>query len=428
MALDRTSITSSDGKSPTVQKGNTSQDACAVTKLTASQRRRALIQFIPLCLTLFLAGWNDGTTGPLLPRIRDHYNVGLTTVSLLFILTCAGFMVGAVCNIPMTHRLGFGHVIVLGSVLQLIAFAIQAPAPPFLVFVTACFINGFGLAIQDAQANGFVASLERQATTKMGIMQAIYGAGALIAPLISTQFSHIRHWSFHYLVSLGLGLINALLLIAIFRLKPQDECLAEIGQAANACDDIPDDSSHFSQILRLKSVHLMALFLMCYVGVEVTIGSWTVTYIINIRHGGSSSGYISCGFFAGLALGRVALMPVTQLVGDKRAVCLYIFLALGLELVVYLVPTLLAGAIAVSFVGFCLGPIYPIVMNHAGRVIHSTLLTGSIGWMAGIGTIGSALIPFVTGTVASRAGIGALQPILFGMMGVMFILWGFVPK
>ena len=26
---------------------------------------------------------------------------------------------------------------------------------------------------------------------------------------------------------------------------------------------------------------------------------WTVTYIINERHGGPSSGYISTGFFAG---------------------------------------------------------------------------------------------------------------------------------
>ena len=38
-------------------------------------RTIAYIQFAALCWTLFLAGWNDGSTGPLLPRFRSVYNV-----------------------------------------------------------------------------------------------------------------------------------------------------------------------------------------------------------------------------------------------------------------------------------------------------------------------------------------------------------------
>jgi len=37
--------------------------------------RLARIQFLTLCWTLFLIGWNDSSTGPLIPRIREHYNV-----------------------------------------------------------------------------------------------------------------------------------------------------------------------------------------------------------------------------------------------------------------------------------------------------------------------------------------------------------------
>ena len=36
---------------------------------------RLRIQFIVLCFSLFLAGWNDGSTGPLLPRIQNVYHV-----------------------------------------------------------------------------------------------------------------------------------------------------------------------------------------------------------------------------------------------------------------------------------------------------------------------------------------------------------------
>lgn len=38
-------------------------------------RKRLEIQYCCLCLALFLAGWNDGTTGPLIPTIRRYYNV-----------------------------------------------------------------------------------------------------------------------------------------------------------------------------------------------------------------------------------------------------------------------------------------------------------------------------------------------------------------
>jgi len=43
--------------------------------LTREQKYKAHVQFLALCWTLFLAGWNDGTTGPLLPRIQLVYNV-----------------------------------------------------------------------------------------------------------------------------------------------------------------------------------------------------------------------------------------------------------------------------------------------------------------------------------------------------------------
>ena len=42
---------------------------------TRAHRVRANIQFTSLCYSLFLAGWNDGTTGPLLPRIQQVYHV-----------------------------------------------------------------------------------------------------------------------------------------------------------------------------------------------------------------------------------------------------------------------------------------------------------------------------------------------------------------
>jgi fucose permease len=113
------------------------------------------------------------------------------------------------------------------------------------------------------------------------------GAGALCAPLVATQFAQARHWSFHYLVSLGLAISNTIILFVVFRFKTQDgtflslwvlagthlsipECLIEIGQTA--MEQGTSNQSTFRQILSQKTVHLLAFFILVYVGVEVTVG------------------------------------------------------------------------------------------------------------------------------------------------------------
>ncbi|KAI0064423.1 MFS general substrate transporter [Artomyces pyxidatus] len=388
---------------------------------------RANLQFAALCWCLFLAGWNDGTTGPLLPRIQGVYHVGFAVVSLLFIMNCVGFVVGSLSNIYLTDRIGFGRVIVLGSVSQVIGYCLMSPAPPFPVFAIGYVFNGFGIALQDAQANGYVASYKENAASRMGFLHASYGAGALAAPLVATQFAQLHRWSFHYLVSLGISLSNAVCLVIVFRFKRQDECLAQIGQAAEPQGT--SDDSKYRQIFKLKVLHLLAFFILVYVGVEVTIGGWIVTYIIQVRGGGAASGYISAGFFGGLTAGRIALLWVNKKkVGERLAIFLYVALAIGLELIVWLVPSLIGGAVAVSLVGVLLGPVYPIVMNEAGRILPRWLLTGCIGWIAGFGQTGSAALPFMTGAIASKAGIKSLQPLLVSMMGLMLVLWALVPK
>lgn len=101
------------------------------------------------------------------------------------------------------------------------------------------------------------------------------------------------------------------------------ECLRETGQlkATEPESSEQRQRSKYRQIFRLKEVYLLAAFILIYVGVGVTIGGeyrhatysrqtlltlseliqgWTVTYIINVRGGGSSSGYVSSGFFGGM--------------------------------------------------------------------------------------------------------------------------------
>jgi fucose permease len=81
------------------------------------------------------------------------------------------------------------------------------------------------------------------------------------------------------------------------------------------------------------------------------------------------------------------------------------------QLIVWLVPSFTAAAISVTMIGVLLGPMYPIAINHTARVLPRHLVNGTIGWISACGAGGSALLPFLTGAMASKLGIESLQPL-----------------
>lgn len=83
----------------------------------------------------------------------------------------------------------------------------------------------------------------------------------------------------------------------------------------------------------------------------------------------------------------------------------------SLEIIIWFLPSLISNAVVISFIGILLGPIYPIAMNHASRILPRGILTNSIGWIAGFGQVGGAMLPFMTGAIASKRGIKSLQPL-----------------
>ncbi|KAJ7190096.1 MFS general substrate transporter [Mycena pura] len=352
---------------------------------------------------------NDGALGPLIPRIQEVYNLGYLVVSLLFVFQSLGSVIGAFVTMTLTPKLGFGKLLIIGPLFQIVGYSLQSAALPYPVFVFASVLNGIGVSILDAQANGYVASFARSPEARMGYTQAGYGAGIFASPLVSTQFAQLSHWSFHYLVSLSLTLLDLLVLAIIFRGKTQNECLGQLGQVP--ISDGTSKQSHTRQAFSLKALHLMALYLFVLIGVGVANSGWTVTYMVNVRGGGSSSGYIAAGYAGGVVLGRIALVRVNKLVGENRIVYIYTLIAIGLQLIVWLVPSLIGGAISIAFTGLMSGPIYPLALNRSARLFPAHLLTACMSWMAAIGTVGGALVPFIAGAISSRVGIKSLQPV-----------------
>ena len=63
--------------SPADADKNSLRSNATGARVTRAQRKLARFQYATLLWTLMLAGWNDGTNGPLLPRIQEVYHVSV---------------------------------------------------------------------------------------------------------------------------------------------------------------------------------------------------------------------------------------------------------------------------------------------------------------------------------------------------------------
>ena len=84
-------------------------DPDASNALTPAIKWKRRIQFVTLCSCLFVEGWNDGSTGPLLPRIQDRYHVRPQLRQIFASLTIG--YISPRSTLPWSHYYSFSCVL-----------------------------------------------------------------------------------------------------------------------------------------------------------------------------------------------------------------------------------------------------------------------------------------------------------------------------
>jgi fucose permease len=269
--------------------------------------------------------------------------------------------------------------------------------------------------------NVFITALPRH-TTLLNYLHAFYGVGALVGPLIASAILALAWgWNSFYLFMLGLSLPLLLGLSTFFR-SPVSESLTQEGEATGK-------ENVLSTTLKLPIVWFAAIFLLVYVGVEVSLGNWTYSFLLEARQQGTvAAGWIVSGFWLGLTLGRFILQKLAERLGFGTKVLMYACLAgLGIGLVlVWLVPLGAMAAVGFCFIGFSLAPIYPLTVSIAPKLVPARLAASAIGLLVSVSIIGLALFPWIAGILAQFIGIWTLLPYTLGLTVVMLALWQYL--
>jgi fucose permease len=201
-----------------------------------------------------------------------------------------------------------------------------------------------------------------------------------------------------------------------------------IYRAKNPGTHSEEGHSRTREALRNKITWLCAIFLLLYVGVEVSLGGWLVTFMLKVRHGEPfASGLVVTGFWLGLTFGRVILGFVTGKIGEKLAIAGYLLICMGLELCFWLIPNFVASAVFAGWLGFFLGPLFPAAIVVATKLLPRRLHVSSIGFAAAFGGGGAAVLPFAVGAIAQAKGVQVLQPIALALFVAILAFWCLLP-
>ncbi len=381
---------------------------------------------LPVGLAFFgfaLVGLSGGATGVLLPSLSAFYHVGDATLGLLFLVSSLGYFLSALSSGLLTERLGLRWLIGIGAITMLLGqlgFGLQLP---FSLLFLARLLIGFGAGIIETGFNIYILALPRH-TTLLNYLHAFYGVGALIGPLFASTILALL-WGWHT-VYLLLVLVTLPLLFGVGLLFDFPRSLSTAqDKGATASTNV------LSATLRVPMVWLVCLFLLFYVGIEVSLGNWGYSFLLEARHQGTvQAGWIISGYWLGLTLGRFLLQSLAERVGIGTKQLMFLCIggiAIGL-LLIWVFPFAAFAAIGFCFIGLSVAPIYPLTIAIAPKLVPARLGSSTVGVLVSISIIGLAIFPWGAGILAQTYGIWTLLPYTLALTALILAMWGYLAR
>lgn len=366
-------------------------------------------------------------------------------MSLVFLSPVIGYGASAM-TINMIHmRFGQRGIAFVGPAAHLVAYIVICLHPPYPALVIAFIVAGFGQGVADGAWNAWIGDMAN-ANELLGFLHGFYGLGAALSPLIATTLITKVSWEWYefYYIMIGSAVIELVACLTTFWSATGAQFRSAHPKPTRSSSEDRRDSRNNNQrpwlLLYFKNnrtieslnkiTWLISFFLLTYVGVEVSIGGWVVTFMLRVRHGTPfASGLTSTGFWAGITVGRIVLGFVTACVfkSEKSALTTYLVAAMGLELLFWLVPQFIVSAVMVAFLGFFLGPVFPAAVVAATKLLPKHLHVSAIGFAAAFGSAGACILPFAVGAIAQAKGVQVLQPIVLSMLVLCLGLWLWLP-
>jgi FHS family L-fucose permease-like MFS transporter len=385
--------------------------------------------YYPLALTVittvfFMWGFLTALNDILIPHLKAVFELNYAQAMLVqFTFFGAYFLMSLPAGRVVAH-LGYKKSIVAGLIIAgigAVGFWPAANLRLYPAFLGALFVLATGITVLQVAANPYVALLgpEKTSSSRLTLAQALNSLGTTIAPrigsllILSTQVksaSDIANMSASGQVLYRaqeaqavqtpyIGLAVVLILLAIFVWIFRLPKLEESTEKA--------DTNHHSLLDALRYPHLLfgVLGIFCYVGAEVSIGSFMVNYLSlpNIGHISEreAANYVSL-YWGGAMVGRFLGSALLAKFSPRKLLAM--FAAVNILLLLTTIAT--AGTTAmysIVAIGLFNSIMFPTIFSLG--IERMGPLTGKASSLLIMAIVGGAVMPYVQGFLADSIGV-----------------------
>ena len=266
--------------------------------------------------TFVLIGIAAGGNGVLLLAQMGSYGVDRATIGITFFTGSMGFVLAGFHNGSLIHRFGFRVALAIGGGAYVLVGLFLATRPPFLTFVLAQVVLGYASGVLESVLNAYLASLP-DARALLNQLHAFFGVGALLGPVVAAWIVGFASWTVVYLALAAAYLPLVVgFLVSYPRRQPAESAESAVPppESPAALAELPGPrpgGGLLGAVLRERGILLGAAFLSVYVGLEIGMGNWGFSYLVQARAlPASLAGYTVSGYWLGLTLGRFLISPL----------------------------------------------------------------------------------------------------------------------
>lgn len=390
----------------------------------AGKKNRYFILFIINSL-FFIWGFITVLNDILVPHFKALFDLNYAAVMLVQFCFFAAYGLISIPAGKLVEYLGYQKGIFLALLTAAFGSILFLPAAYFFsfsFFLSAIFIMAAGLVLLQVAVNPYVALLgdPNSSSSRLNLAQGFNSLGTTLGPLIGSQFilnvttrySELDGINFIY------GMIGALLVflaILVFfvrfpRLQADkyEEFQEHLSRKAVSLKGVPKPtikSEHHDSIWQFPHLLFGALGIFCYVGAEVSIGSFLVNYlsqpnILNIDD--YLAGHYVSFYWGGAMVGRFIGFVLLLRISPRKLLAFCVSCACGL-LILSIMNEGVVSAYSILAIGLFNSIMFPTIFTLGIRGLEDFTAKGSGILCTAI--IGGAIIPLIQGFFADSIGI-----------------------
>jgi len=382
--------------------------------MKSSNQPTKLIATIAYYLSFIIMGATTAANGPSLPALAEHTSSGLDRISLIFVFSSLGYLIGSYFGGRAYDRFP-GHKIISAVLLIMgVASAFIPMANSLSVLLLFMFLSGLATGVLDVGCNALLLWTHGEKSGPfINGLHFFFGVGSFTAPLLlakillSTGNIHWLYWSFTI----------ACLPIALWIWF------------------LPEPSVHThsedrkNMPLPVIPVLLCLLLFLLYVGLELGFGNWVYTYALTLGLGTTiTAAYLTSAFWGSFTFGRLlGIWISTRLRSQNILIMDLIGCAISTIVIMLWKDSNLALWIGTIGLGISMASIFPTIFMLAGERMQ---ITGAVaGWFLVGSGAGSMFLSWLIGQIFTRTGPRTMTTVLLvDIVGIMLVLFLFLTR